>query len=71
MAPQGFSADPTPSAQDVIRLIDRIQERGIRAVFVENVVDARLLRRLADETGAGAGGALCPGRTVRHRPTTT
>ena len=42
-------------------LIQQIRERGIRAVFVENVADTRLLERIADETGATIGGTLYPG----------
>ena len=39
----------------------QIREQGIRAVFIENVADSRLLERIADETGANIGGTLYPG----------
>ena len=61
IAPQGLSTESEASAQDVARLIHQIRDLGIRAVFVENITDPRLLERIADETGAGIGGTLYPG----------
>jgi len=60
VAPQGISTESEASAKDVAHLIDLIREKNIRAVFVENISDARLLKRIADETGAGIGGTLYP-----------
>ncbi len=61
IAPQGLSTESEASAKDVARLIQQICERDIRAVFIENVADPRLLKRIADETGAAIGGTLYPG----------
>ena len=61
IAPQGLSTELEASAKDVARLIQQIRERDIRAVFIENVADPRLLKRIADETGAAIGGTLYPG----------
>ena len=61
IAPQGLSTESEASAKDVVRLIELIRSRGIRAVFLENVADPRLLKRIADETGASIGGTLYPG----------
>ena len=61
IAPQGLSTASEASARDVARLIQLIRDQGIRAVFPENVADPRLLKRIADETGATIGGALYPG----------
>ena len=61
IAPQGLSTESEASAQDVARLIQQIRDGGIRAVFVENIGDPRLLERIADETGAVIGGTLHPG----------
>ena len=61
IAPQGLSTESEASAKDVARLIQQIRERGIRAVFIENVADPRLLERIAEETGAAIGGTLYPG----------
>jgi zinc/manganese transport system substrate-binding protein len=35
-----------------------VRAQKIRALFIENVTDARLLKRIADETGAKIGGTL-------------
>ena len=61
VAPQGLSTESEVSAQDFADLIRQIRDDGIRAVFVENIGDPRLLRRIADETGAVIGGTLYPG----------
>jgi zinc/manganese transport system substrate-binding protein len=58
IAPQGVSTDADASAQDVARIIRQIKAQKIPAVFLENVSDARLVRRIADETGARIGGTL-------------
>ena len=61
IAPQGLSTESEASAKDVARLIRQIRDAGIRAVFIENIGDPRLLKRIADETGAVIGGTLYPG----------
>lgn len=61
MAPQGLSTASEASAHDVARLIELIRRESIRAVFTENVADPRLLKRIAEETGAAVGGTLYPG----------
>ena len=61
IAPQGLSTAAEASAKDVARLIELIRGQRIRAVFPENVADPRLLKRIADETGATIGGKLYPG----------
>jgi len=61
IAPQGISTESEASAKDVVRLIELIRSEGIRAVFLENIADPRLLKRIADETGATVGGTLYPG----------
>ena len=61
IAPQGLSTESEASAKDVARLVRQIRAEGIRAVFVENITDSRLLTRIAEETGARIGGTLYPG----------
>lgn len=39
-------------------LIRQIRAEGIRAVFVENISDPRLLEQIVRETGATIGGTL-------------
>jgi zinc/manganese transport system substrate-binding protein len=58
IAPQGVSTESEASARDVARIIRQIKAQKIPAVFLENVSDARLARRIADETGAKIGGTL-------------
>lgn len=55
VAPQGVSTEAEASARDVARIIQQIKREKIGAVFVENVSDARLMQRIAKETGAKIG----------------
>ena len=57
-APGGLSTDAEPSALAVARIIRRIRSERIGALFVENVVDPRLVQLIARETGARVGGTL-------------
>ncbi|MEM1216940.1 MAG: zinc ABC transporter substrate-binding protein, partial [Bacteroidota bacterium] len=57
-APQGLSTESEPSAADVAKLIRQIRAENIKAVFLENITDTRLLKQIADETGATIGGSL-------------
>jgi zinc/manganese transport system substrate-binding protein len=58
LAPAGLSTDAEPSALAVARIIRRIRSEKIGALFVENVVDPRLVQLIARETGARIGGTL-------------
>jgi zinc/manganese transport system substrate-binding protein len=58
IAPQGVSTESEASAKDVARIIVQIKRQKIPAVFMENISDPRLLKRIADETGAKIGGTL-------------
>lgn len=58
IAPQGVSTESEPSARDVAAIITQIKKQKIPAVFLENVSDPRLMRRIAAETGANIGGTL-------------
>ncbi len=58
IAPQGVSTESEPSARDIAAIITQIRKRKIPAVFLENVSDPRLMRRIAAETGANIGGTL-------------
>ena len=55
VSPQGVSTESEASAKDVARIIQQIRREKISAVFVENVSDARLMERIAKETGAKIG----------------
>ncbi len=58
IAPEGISTETEPSARDIAKIIRQIKAENIPAVFLENVTDPRLMKRIAAETGAKTGGAL-------------
>jgi len=58
IAPQGVSTESEASARDIAAIITQIRSAKIPAVFLENVTDPRLMRRIAAETGAKIGGTL-------------
>ena len=58
VAPQGLSTEDEPSAAEVAALIRQIRADGVRAVFVENIRDPRLIEQIAAEGGAKIGGTL-------------
>jgi zinc/manganese transport system substrate-binding protein len=58
LSPQGWSTHAAPSAAAVGRLIRQIREQRVKAVFLENISDPRLMQRIADEAGARVGGTL-------------
>lgn len=57
-AAQGFGPTSQPTAAQVARLVRRIRHDGVRALFVENISDPRLIERIASEGGARVGGKL-------------
>lgn len=58
VAPQGVSTESEASAKDVARIIRQIKASKIPAVFMENISDPRLVKRIAAETDAKIGGEL-------------
>jgi len=58
IAAQGVSTETEASARDIARIIRAIREQNIPALFFENAVDPRLVRRIAAETGVRIGGTL-------------
>lgn len=58
ISPVGVSTESEASAKDVAIIIREIKRRKAAAVFMENVSDPRLAKRIADETGAKIGGTL-------------
>jgi zinc/manganese transport system substrate-binding protein len=58
IAAQGVSTETDPSARDIARIIRQTREQHIPALFFENAVDPRLIRRIAAETGVRIGGTL-------------
>ena len=58
LAPQGVSTDAEPSAKEVAQLIKQIQREKIKAVFVENMSNPKLLAQLSRDAGVQVGAAL-------------
>jgi zinc/manganese transport system substrate-binding protein len=58
IAPQGVSTEAEVSARDIAGIITQIRRAGIPAVFLENISDDRLIRRISAETGVHVGGTL-------------
>src|SRR4051794_9338922 len=58
IAPQGVSTEAEPSARDIAAIITQVRTGKIPAVFLENISDPRLMRRISAETGARIGGTL-------------
>lgn len=58
IAPQGVSTEAEASARDIARIIDSVKQNKVGAVFLENIADPRLAKRIAAETGAKIGGTL-------------
>jgi zinc/manganese transport system substrate-binding protein len=58
LSPVGLSTDAEPSAGDIGAIIRQIRKERIRAMFIENIADPRLLERISRESGARIGGTL-------------
>lgn len=58
MAPEGISTESEASAADVAKLIEQVRQAGVKALFIENMSDPRLVQQIVAETGAKLGGAL-------------
>ncbi|MEG7359022.1 metal ABC transporter substrate-binding protein [Pseudomonas citronellolis] len=71
LAPQGLSTEREASATEVAELIRQIREQHIRAVFVENIKDPRLMQQIAEESGAKIGGTLHSDALASEGPAST
>jgi zinc/manganese transport system substrate-binding protein len=58
LAPQGVSTEAEPSAKQVAKLIQQIKRERIRAVFVENMGNPKLIDQLSKDAGAVLGASL-------------
>ena len=58
LAPQGLNADAEPSAKEVAILIRQIKRDHIKAVFVENMSNPKLLAQITQDTGVTLGPKL-------------
>ena len=71
IAPQGLSTEDEPSAAEVAALIRQIRADGVKAVFVENIRDPRLIEQIASEAGAKIGGTLYSDALASEGPAST
>ncbi|QND50855.1 zinc ABC transporter solute-binding protein [Phyllobacterium sp. 628] len=60
LSPLGVSTETEASAGDVAKLIEQIKKEKVRVYFFENSNDPRLIKQIADATGAQPGGELYP-----------
>jgi zinc/manganese transport system substrate-binding protein len=58
LAPQGVNTEAEPSAKQVAQLIKQIQREKIRAMFVENMSNPKLIAQLSKDAGATLGASL-------------
>jgi zinc/manganese transport system substrate-binding protein len=58
IAPLGVSTESEPSARDIAAIVTQVRTQKIPAVFLENISDPRLVRRISAESGARVGGTL-------------
>ena len=58
LAPLGLSLEVEASAEDVATIIDQIREQNVKALFVENINNPRLLELISAETNVAIGGRL-------------
>lgn len=71
LAAQGVSGAAEPSAAEVAGLIRQLRAEGVRAIFVENIRDARLVKQIAEEAGARVGGTLYSDALAAEGPAST
>lgn len=58
LAPEGLSTETEASAGDLSKLMDQIKQEHIKALFLENMTDPRMMTMLSSETGVELGGDL-------------
>jgi zinc/manganese transport system substrate-binding protein len=58
LSPQGVNTETEPSAKQVAQLIRQIKRERIKAVFVENMANPKLLAQLSQDAGVVVGAGL-------------
>ncbi len=58
LSPLGLSTETEASAADIAALIEQIRSEHVKAYFLENSNDSRLVQQIANATGAESGGEL-------------
>jgi zinc/manganese transport system substrate-binding protein len=71
MSPQGGSTESEASAKDVAKLVQYIRKTGVRALFIENISNPRLMETLANEAQVKVGGKLYSDALAKTAPANT
>ncbi len=58
MAPVGLSTEDEPSARELKALAEYMRSGQVRALFLENMADPKVVQQLGRETGVALGGRL-------------
>lgn len=58
LAPVGVSTEAEPTPKDIAKLVRQMKAEKVKAVFVENMSDPRLVEQLAKDAGGVVGGTL-------------
>jgi zinc/manganese transport system substrate-binding protein len=58
IAAEGISTQGEPSAQRIAMLLAQVRHEGVRALFIENMSDTRLIAQIARDGGVVLGGEL-------------
>lgn len=58
LSPTGLSTETEPSAANMARLVDVIDEENVKALFHENMTNQSMITQLAEETGIPIAGTL-------------
>jgi zinc/manganese transport system substrate-binding protein len=54
----GWTNKSEPSAAEVSRLTQQVEQEHVRALFLDSITDPRIMQRVAKETGAVIGGTI-------------
>ena len=58
LAPQGVNPEAEPIAKELGQLIGQIKREKVRAIFIENMSNPKMLEQLSKDAGAKVGGTL-------------
>lgn len=58
IAPVGLSTDSEATANDVAAIVRHIRQNNVKALFIENINNPRLLQQISVDTGVAIGGRL-------------
>jgi zinc/manganese transport system substrate-binding protein len=58
LAAEGLSTDAEPSASGLAQLVTQVKAESVKAIFLENMSDPRILEQISREAGVTIGGEL-------------